>query len=343
MIRVAVAGCGRIAQVRHLPEYAQNEQVKIMAVYDKNLERVKEVAAIYGAKAYTSYEELLANPEIDAISICTANAAHYEMTVRALEAGKHVLCEKPMAVTLDQCIKMVEKAKKCGKFLMIAHNQRIARGHVEAKKLIDAGKIGRIITFRTTFGHGGPEGWVINPKNVWFFDKSTSFLGAIADLGIHKTDLIQYLTEQTVSEVTAFIGTLDKKDPTGNPISVDDNAICIYRMSGGAVGSMTASWTFYGKEDNSTVLYGSKGIMRIYEHPDFTIIIDRKDGTRELYQIDQIQTNEKQTNSGIIDLWVDCLIQKKEPEISGETALAAMKAIFAAVESAKKSCSISIK
>lgn len=343
MIRVAVAGCGKIAQVRHLPEYADNEHVKIAAVHDRNEQRMKKVAEKYGAKAYADYQDLLADKEIDAVSICTANVAHCEMTVQALEAGKHVLCEKPMAVTLDECLKMIETAKRTGKFLMIAHNQRLAKAHVEAKKLIDSGRIGRIITFRTTFGHGGPESWTIDRNNVWFFDKKSAFFGAMADLGIHKTDLIQFLTGQKITEVTAFLGTLDKKTSSGEPIAVDDNAICIYKMSDNTVGTMTASWTYYGKEDNSTVLYGTEGIMKIYDDPEYSIIIDKKDGTRELYQVDQIQTNESQTKSGIIDLWVDCLVQNKEPEISGENVLHAMKAVFAAAESAEKGCTVTVE
>lgn len=131
--------------------------------------------------------------------------------------------------------------------------------------------LGDILTFRTTFGHGGPETWSVDPgKNTWFFDKSKAAMGAMADLGIHKTDLIQYLLGQTVVEATAKVTTLDKRGADGQLIGVDDNAICIYRMSGGAIGTMTASWTYYGAEDNSTVLYGTKGILRIYDDPAYS-------------------------------------------------------------------------
>ena len=156
----------------------------------------------------------------------------------------------------------------------------------------------------------------------------------MADLGIHKTDLIQYLTGQRVSAVTAYMGTLDKKDSEGNPIGVDDNAICIYEMDGGAEGKMPASWTHYGPEDNSTVLYGTKGIMYIYTDPEYAVVIEYKDGTREQWNLDQIQTNDSQTSSGVIDLWMESLVQHCPPEISGEEALSAMRAVFAALESA---------
>ena len=180
----------------------------------------------YGGKAYATADELLADPEIDAVSVCVANNAHAELSIKALQAGKHVLCEKPMAVTLEECEAMVAEAKKAGKFLMIGHNQRLAKAHVKAKELIDAGLIGRIITFRTIFGHGGPETWSITPgKNVWFFDKKRAAMGAMADLGVHKTDLIQFLTGQRVVKTTARLTTLDKRGADGELIGVDDNAV----------------------------------------------------------------------------------------------------------------------
>lgn len=239
-----------------------------------------------------------------------------------------------MAVTLEQCEQMAQTAKQENRFLMIGHNQRLTKAHAKARKLIEQGEIGKILTFRTSFGHGGPETWAIDSRNVWFFDKKTAAFGAMADLGIHKTDLIQYLTGQRVSAVTAYMGTLDKKDSEGNPIGVDDNAICIYEMDGGAVGTMTASWTHYGPEDNSTVLYGTKGIMYIYTDPEYAVVIEYKDGTREQWNLDQIQTNDSQTSSGVIDLWMESLVQHCPPEISGEEALSAMRAVFAALESA---------
>ena len=90
---------------------------------------------------------------------------------------------------------MVKASQETGKFLMIGHNQRLAKAHAEARKLIQDGLIGDIITFKTNFAHGGPETWSIDPgQNVWFFDKKKAVMGAMADLGIHKTDLVQFLT-----------------------------------------------------------------------------------------------------------------------------------------------------
>lgn len=343
MFKIGIIGCGKIAQVRHIPEYEANPNSQLYGFYDINVERAKELAEKYNGKAYESYEEMLNDPEIEAVSVCAANSVHAEITVAALKAGKHVLCEKPMATTLEDCEAMVKAAEESGKYLMIDQNQRLAKAHVEAKKMIDDGLIGDIVTFRTTFGHGGPETWSIDPgQNTWFFDRIKAAMGAMADLGIHKTDLIQFLTSQRVVETTAQIMTLDKKDAKGELIGVDDNAICIYKMSGGAVGTMTASWTHYGAEDNSTVLYGTKGIMRIYDDPAHSIVVVAKDGIRTEYDVEAIQTNDNQTNSGMIDLFVECLVDKKEPEISGASVLHAMRAVFASIEASEKGCTISV-
>ena len=344
MINVGILGCGKIAQVRHIPEYAENPDVKLAAFYNPSRKRAEEQAEKYGGKVYDTAEELLADKSIDAVSICAANYAHAELSIKAMEAGKHVLCEKPMATTLADCEAMVECAKRTGKFLMIGHNQRLAKAHVEAKRLIDQGLIGDIITFRTTFGHGGPETWAINPgKNVWFFDKKKAAMGAMADLGVHKTDLIQFLTGQRVVRTTARLVTLDKRGEDGELIGVDDNAVCIYEMSGGAFGTMTASWTYYGAEDNSTVLYGTKGIMRIYDDPNHSIVVKLADGGEQVYDVEQIQTNDNQTKSGVIDLWVECLKNNTPPEISGESALYAMRAVFASIESSQTGRAVEIE
>ena len=102
MIGIGIIGCGKIAQIRHIPEYAQNPNAELIGYYDFVYERAKEMAATYGGRAFRTVEELLQCSEIDAVSVCTANNAHASMTVAALEAGKHVLCEKPMATTLAE-------------------------------------------------------------------------------------------------------------------------------------------------------------------------------------------------------------------------------------------------
>ena len=191
-LKVGIIGCGKIAQTRHIPEYLHNPNARIMGLYDINYSRAAAIASELGCIAYETIDEMLDNPEIDAISVCSINKFHAQHAIQALEHGKHVLCEKPMGCTLQECEDMVAAAKKSGKRLMIGHNQRLAEAHVLAKRMISEGKIGDVLSFRSTFGHGGPETWSVDPGNgSWFFDKNRSAMGVIADLGIHKIDLIQ--------------------------------------------------------------------------------------------------------------------------------------------------------
>ncbi len=337
MLNIGILGCGKIAQVRHIPEYIANKDARLAAFFDTDTQRTAEIAAKYGGKACASAKELLADSTIDAVSVCVANHAHAELAIEALRAGKHVLCEKPMAVTLAECESMLEEAEKAGKRLLIGQNQRLAKAHVKAKELVAAGEIGRVVTFRTTFGHGGPETWSITPgKNTWFFDKTRAAMGAMADLGIHKTDMLRYILGQDIVRTTARLLTLDKRGADDQLIGVDDNAICIYETSGGAFGTMTASWTYYGAEDNSTILYGTKGIMRIYDDPVHTITVIPGEGEVKHYDLEKIQTNDDQTASGVIDEFVEAVIQNRPSILDAGDVIRSMKAVFASILSSEE-------
>ena len=261
-LNVAVIGCGSIAQHRHLLEYEANEHVDITAVCDVVEERVEKVAQKYNAKAYTSYEELLAKENVDLVSVCLPNYLHAPVSIAALNAGNHVLCEKPMATSREEAERMIEAAEASGKTLMIAHNQRFVPSHQKAKELIAEGAIGKVYSFRTAFGHGGPEGWSVDGEDSWFFKKDEAYIGAMGDLGVHKADLLRYILGQEFVDVAGFVENNAKAD-----ITVDDNAVCILRSESGIVGTMAASWAYNPNEDNSTVIYGEKGMLRLEDDP----------------------------------------------------------------------------
>lgn len=346
MLKVGILGCGKITEVRHAPEYTENPFTRIDAWYDYMPERAKAMAEKFGGRVCASAEELIAS-DLDAVSVCVANVYHADLTVKALKAGKHVLCEKPMATSLEECEAMVAAARESGRHLMIGHNQRYAPAHKKARELIQAGEIGRVLTFLTTFGHSGPEIWTGN-ANSWFFDKSKAAFGALADLGIHKADLIHYLTGDEIVEASAFVGTLDKKTPDGAPISVDDNAVCILRLKKGGMGLLRVSWTFYGQEDNSTRIYGTKGVLRVYDDPRQSLILERPDGSIERFELDHIITNEEQTSghrrsTGVIDAFVESILTNKPSLAEGSEAIKAMRAIFAAAQSAKEGRAVRVE
>ncbi|WP_046227044.1 Gfo/Idh/MocA family protein [Paenibacillus dauci] len=327
-VRVAVVGCGSISERRHIPEYAANPDVELVAFADPVLERAQSYADLYNAKAYTDYKELLAAGGFDAVSVCTPNALHAEVAIAASKAGAHVLVEKPMAVSDEEALEMIAAAEQNNVFLMVAHNQRLMPPHIKAKEILKQGHLGRVLTFRTAFGHAGPEGWSIDGKNSWFFRKGEAVMGAMGDLGVHKSDMIRWLLDDEVVNVSAFIGTLDKTDT-----DVDDNAICLLRMASGAIGSLVASWTSYRGEDNGTVLWCENGVMKIGTDPVDQVIVELRNGTIERYQIGEIATNEKQVASGVMDEFVSCIQTGTAPIISGEEGRRSLNVILAAFQS----------
>lgn len=338
MLKIGIIGCGKITEVRHAPEYAENPNCQLVAFFDVVPERAKALAEQYGGVAYDSIEALLAS-DVDAVSVCVANAYHAQASIQALKAGKHVLCEKPMATTPEDCEAMVAAAKAAGKFLMIGQNQRLAKAHVKAREIIESGEMGRVITFETHFAHPGPEGWT-GVRDSWFFDKKVASFGVMADLGVHKTDLIHYLTGKKIVRTSAVLATLDKTFSDGRPITVDDNAYAIYTMEDGVVGTMHVSWTNYGNENNSTKMYMEGGVLRMYDDPKYSLIVEKRDGEVIPYELDLLTSNKEQTSggrtsTGVIDAFVESIITNTPPAISGESAMHAMKVVFANEQSAQ--------
>ncbi|WP_409253204.1 Gfo/Idh/MocA family protein [Bacillus sp. SCS-153A] len=329
-IKIGVVGCGSIAQHRHLPEYETNQHVEIVAVCDIVEDRVKKVAEKYEARAYTEYEELIADGEVEAISVCTPNYLHAPISVAALTAGKHVLCEKPMATSSEEAQEMIQAAEESGKKLMIAHNQRFVPSHQKARKLIESGEIGKIYSFRSAFGHGGPEGWSADGADSWFFKKEEAFIGAMGDLGVHKTDLLRYILGEEFAEVGSFIETSSKENA-----DVDDTAVCVLKTESGIIGTLAASWSYVSKEDNSTIIYGEKAILRLEDDPVHSLVVQYANGEVVKYELGGIQTNEDggQKNSHVIEQFVDSIVHDTETPVTGDEGMKSLQVVLAALES----------
>ncbi len=336
-LRIGVIGCGAIAVRRHLPEFAARDDVEIAALYNRTREKAENMQKQYGGTVCGRVEELL-SMDLDAVSICTANVTHAEYAVRALKAGMHVLCEKPMAMSPEECAAMTAEAEKAGRLLMIAHNQRFLTSHVIAAGLIQGGALGKLLSFEAEFSHAGPDEWT-GTADPWFFRKNEAGMGVLADLGIHKTDLIHYLTGESVTEVSAHTATLDKTYPDGRPIDVEDNAWCFFRLQGGANGMMYVSWTNYGQGRNSVVLRGTEGAIRCGEDGEDSLLLETGEGVRRLPG-DRERTENRP--SGMIDEFIDCILTGKKCRSTGAEALKAMRVIFAAAESAASASPVRI-
>ncbi|GAA0591692.1 Gfo/Idh/MocA family oxidoreductase [Virgibacillus siamensis] len=342
-MKAGIIGCGSIAKFRHAPEYSENPYVDEIVFYDRNMERSRGLAELFGGSMVENVEELFENPGIEVISDCSSNENHHVFSTRALLSGKHVLCEKPISLTVTDAEKILDAQKKSGKKLMVGHNQRFNRAHQKAREIIVSGELGRLLTFKLSFGHKGPEHWGVNKtKSTWFFKKDRSNLGVAGDLGIHKIDLLQYLLDDQVALVSSFQGTLDKVDELGKPIEVCDNIVSNLKMSNGQLGTASFSWTYYGEEDNSTILYFEKGIMKVYDDPDYQIKINNHGGEQVKYELGAMQTNDNQTSTGVIDSFIESIRLDKDPVVTGEDAVASLKVVLAMLKSAENGAVVEV-
>lgn len=227
---------------------------------------------------------------------------------------------------------MIEAAEKSGKKLMIGHNQRFVTSHKKAKQLIGNGEIGKIYSFRTAFGHSGPENWSVDGKESWFFKKDEAFLGAMGDLGVHKADLIRYILNEEMTEVGAFVETSAKTFS-----NVDDCAVCMLKSESGIIGTLAASWSYVSKEDNSTIIYGEKATLRLEDDPTYSLILQYKNGEVVKYELDKIQSNAAvgQSNSHVIEQFVESILSDKEPLINGVEGMKSLEVILATIQSSE--------
>ncbi len=337
MVNIAIIGCGSIVLWRHGPECRDDENINLKGFYDINLERAKENADKYGGKAYESYEAVLADKEIDAVIISTANKFHCDMTIQAFESGKHVLCEKPMALSVEECKKMVEASEKTGKFLMIAQSQRTDAVSRKAKELLNEYDFGKVLSFRASFATAGPDTWSVDGKNNnWFFDKNRAGFGALGDLGVHKIDLVKWLIDEDFKYVTAKVTTRTKKDSDGNLIKNDDTAYCILETETGVVGVVEAGWAHFGKSHNEVHLFCENGCMEIYtDNPAPMVKIYMKDGEEKNFDVTP-------GNSLMAKTFAECIMTNTKPEIDGMEGLKAINVVEKAEESSKKGIKIEL-
>ena len=285
MLKVGVIGTGGISGV-HLGGYSRNPNVEIYALCDineKNLARRAEEYKV--SRTFTDYREMLALPELDAVSVCTWNSAHAECAIAALRAGKHVLCEKPMALNTAQAEEMEKAAKESGKLLMIGFVRRFGNDCAVLKDFIDGGSFGDIYYAKAQYlrRKGCPGGW--------FGDKSRSGGGPLIDLGVHVIDLCRYLMggPQPVSVYGATFSKLGDrrhiKDARGysstvvskdDIFDVEDMATALIRFDNGAVLSVEASFSLNIEKDVGNIeLFGTKAGCKL--DPELTIFTDMND------------------------------------------------------------------
>lgn len=279
-MNIAIIGCGAIANTRHAPGVAGHPGAALYAVCDPVRENADRLAGAYGTKAVYRVEEVLEDPAVDAVIVCTPERFHCANVTAALEAGKDVLCEKPLAMTLQEGQAMLDAARRSGRLLMVAFGQRLSPGHQMAKRLLEEGAIGKPLAFRTVLAHRGAEFSTIEGASPDFYDKKLSGIGDVMlSVGCHRMDLIPYLLGGAVSAVSAWLPTLSKTYADGRPIAAADHGMLTLELDNGVTGTAWISWCDYGQPERETVVYGSEGVLTVYRGPELTI--DRGDGRTE--------------------------------------------------------------
>lgn len=332
MINVGIIGCGGIAQGRHIPAYHQNPATRLRAFYDPVLPRAQELAARYGGVAYGDLGQMLADPELEAVSICTPEALHMECAIRCIQAKKHVLCEKPMALNAGQAQHIKEAADKSGRVFMVAHNQRIYEPHWKAKELIESGAIGRVLSFRTFLSHNGPEYAVAGAgpgkPDEGYFDRGRDNGGVMLSVGCHRIDLIPFLFGKRITRVMAHIATLDKKTKDGRPIAAEDTAMVLLECEGGLSGMLYTSWCNYGDTDRQTHIFGTEGVIKTFEDP-YSLVLHTKVGEKTCYDLQAYAPKGSQGGGAIVDAFVESIAQGKPPLVSAQDGLQCMRVLDA--------------
>lgn len=269
--RVGIIGCGGIAKTAHIPSYIGEKRVEIVALCDIKPERAEFLKKTFfrSAKTYSDYKELLKDESIDYVDICTPNYLHSVIAVDALNAGKHVLCEKPDAVSVEEALKMKDAAEKNGKKLMVIRNNRYYGTSFEIKKFAEEGGFGQI--------YAGRCGWVrrrgIPGKGGWFTTKAQSGGGPLIDLGVHMIDLaIWFMGNPKPVSVSGntfckFADNDSSDSPEskfgdkveGGTFDVEDLAMGLIRFENGAVLQIEFSWASNIKSEHRFVeLRGDK-------------------------------------------------------------------------------------
>lgn len=248
----AVVGLGKIAERAVLPAFRHSKRAKLVALVSGDERKAARLSSKFGASDYYSYDDFalcLSHPKVDAVFIATPNGLHAEQSVRAAQAGKHVLCEKPMANTVDECRAMIDAARVNQVRLMIAYRKYFDPASVALKKLVTTGKLGRLKMIHSSFTINRPPG----PKADWHFDARLAGGGSLVDLGIYCVNTSRWLLGNDPIEAEALAWSADP----ARYLEVEENIAFRLKFPQGVVVQGSSS---YGAAQASFIhVHGEKG------------------------------------------------------------------------------------
>lgn len=348
-LRIGIVGCGGIANGKHMPALSRIDEVEMVSFCDIIVERAQKAAKQYGiegATVYEDYREMLAKEDLDVVHVLTPNREHCEVTVAALEAGKHVMCEKPMAKTAADARKMLEAAKRTGKKLTIGYQNRYRSDSMYLKAACERGDLGEIYFAKAhALRRRGVPTWGV------FTDEEKQGGGPLIDIGTHALDLTLWMMNnyEVKSVKGATFRKLAEQKQTGNPwgdwdpkeFTVEDSAFGFIQMKDGATIILESSWALNTLDvgEAQTSLCGTRGGA------------DMKDGLRlNFVDLDRMNVQKPDLNTGGVAffegkkagaedvearMWIDCILKDTEPMVKPEQALVVTEILEAIYESAK--------
>jgi predicted dehydrogenase len=325
----AMVGLGYYAVNVIMPQFKNCEHSRLVAVVSGDPAKAKRIAAEYGLPAqniydYKNYESIRDNPDIDIVYVCLPNSMHAEYTIRGARAGKHVMCEKPMAISSAECQSMIAACKAAGKKLMIGYRSHFEATNLEARRLARAGTIGKARYFRSE------HGFVQNDPSKWRLKKALSGGGSLMDIGIYALQAARYITAEEPVAVYAHEST-DKTDPRFT--EVEDMIEFELEFPSGVIGSCMS---MYSANRNQYLLMGNKGRIELEPATRYT-------GNRlwvgEDGRVKEVTVNQQPNATqfvGQLDHFSQCITQNREPIVGGEEGLRDLRIVEAIYRSARE-------
>lgn len=340
-VKVGLIGSQFVSTI-HAESLKRVSQAEIVAVASPTEAHVKEFAKKHNISQYfTDYKKMLEMDEIDLVILGLPNYLHAQATIDAAAAGKHIVCEKPLCMNLQEADQMIDAAKSANVKLMYAEELCFTPKYVRLKELVDDGALGEIYLVKQSEKHDGPH-------SPWFWDVELSGGGVTLDMGCHAFEFFRWLLgKPRVESVYADMGTYVHSDKTRG----DDNSLIIVKFEGGATGLAEESWAKKGGMDDKSEVYGSEGVAYadLLRGNSITTYSDVGYG----YAVEKAATTkgwsftiyEEAWNYGFpqeMEHFVDCVLHDKEPLETGEDGKAVLEMIFAAYQSAATGTKVEI-
>lgn len=311
-MRIGLIGCGSYG--RHIASKIRLcERVDLVACHDPHAANARHLAEREGAEAVGSLDDLLARNDIEGVFIVTPNATHHDIAIAAIHAGKHLFVEKPLANTIDEAERIVDAATQNGRILLVGHNGRRRPAHRMMRRLIDEGKIGRIITAEANFSRNGVAELT---RASWRFSPEQCPLLPLTQLGVHHIDTLRYLLGEVAEVHTAA----NRFTITGDNV---DNTITTLRFASGTLASLVSSYasvTAYHIRLN-----GETGYLHCENGTQLLLKVKANESLQELAVPATDDIIEQ------VDEFAACVRGKQEPEVSGKEALATVEILEAAI------------